>query len=201
MKWKNRLTNYNFWVSIVSALLLVLQACDIKFDVAHINEIITAVLGLLVVIGIINDPTKTNETKTAQKVAVTDTPKSASSANNQEDEIDTASQDDCKDVKQDVYSEIDLANQTTGQVFVAETTPSLEEPNLNQQEISIIEEKVDEQKPIAEIDQSSVDFISQQHCDEGLACMPNNIADVNEVDDNIIPHQPTDASTSYKIVN
>ncbi len=68
MNWKNRLTNYNFWVSIVSAIILVLQALKVKFDVAYINEIVTAVLGLLVVIGIINDPTKTytktNQTKT-----------------------------------------------------------------------------------------------------------------------------------------
>ena len=58
MKWKNRLTNYNFWISITSAVLLILQAFHINFDIAYINEIATAVLGLLVVIGIINDPTK-----------------------------------------------------------------------------------------------------------------------------------------------
>lgn len=58
MKWKNRLTNYNFWISIVSATLLILQAFNIKLDIANINEIVTALLGLLVVIGIINDPTK-----------------------------------------------------------------------------------------------------------------------------------------------
>ncbi len=65
MKWKNRLTNYNFWVSMVSAVLLVLQAFDIQFDIAYINEIATAVLGLLVVIGIINDPTKSSTTSTS----------------------------------------------------------------------------------------------------------------------------------------
>ena len=59
MKWKNRLTNYNFWISIVSAVLLILQAFNFEFDIAYINEIATAVLGLLVVIGIICDPTKT----------------------------------------------------------------------------------------------------------------------------------------------
>ncbi len=42
-----------------SAVLLILQALKIKFDVAYVNEIFTAVLGLLVVIGIIIDPTKT----------------------------------------------------------------------------------------------------------------------------------------------
>ncbi len=58
MKWKNRLTNYNFWISIVSAVLLIFQAFDFQFDLAYVNEIATAVLGLLVVIGIISDPTK-----------------------------------------------------------------------------------------------------------------------------------------------
>lgn len=58
MNWKNRLTNYNFWISIISAVLLILQAFKFEFDVMYINEIATAVLGLLVVIGIISDPTK-----------------------------------------------------------------------------------------------------------------------------------------------
>ncbi len=62
MNWKNRLTNYNFWVSIVSAVLLILQALKIKVDFIYVNEVSTAILGLLVVIGIINDPTKSNKT-------------------------------------------------------------------------------------------------------------------------------------------
>lgn len=66
MNWKNRLTNYNFWISIFSTVLLVLQALKIKFDIAYANEIFTAVLGLLVVIGIINDPTKTSVKTTEQ---------------------------------------------------------------------------------------------------------------------------------------
>lgn len=70
MKWKNRLTNYNFWISIVSASLLILRAFDIKMDIANINEIVTAVLGLLVMIGIVNDPThsvKENSTEKSSK--------------------------------------------------------------------------------------------------------------------------------------
>lgn len=66
MNWKNRLKNYNFWISLFSAVLLILQALKIEFDIAYINEIFTAILGLLVVVGIISDPTrtttKTNET-------------------------------------------------------------------------------------------------------------------------------------------
>ena len=67
MNWKNRLTNYNFWISIVSAVLLIFQAFHLEFDIAYINEIVTAVLGLLVVVGIISDPTKVKQAKTEQK--------------------------------------------------------------------------------------------------------------------------------------
>jgi len=67
MKWRNRITNYNFWISIVSAALLILQAFEFQFDIAYINEIATAVLGLLVVIGIISDPTKSYNQQEQQK--------------------------------------------------------------------------------------------------------------------------------------
>ena len=63
MKWKNRLTNYNFWISLISAVLLILQA----FNIAYVSEIATAVLGLLVVIGIISDPTKISVDATKTK--------------------------------------------------------------------------------------------------------------------------------------
>lgn len=49
---------------MVSAVLLILQALNIKFDIMYINEVATAVLGLLVVIGIVNDPTKSTKTET-----------------------------------------------------------------------------------------------------------------------------------------
>ena len=58
MKWKNRLTNYNFWISLISAILLIFQAFNFELNIAYVSEIATAVLGLLVVIGIISDPTK-----------------------------------------------------------------------------------------------------------------------------------------------
>ncbi len=60
MNWKNRLTNYNFWISLVSAVLLIMQAFNFEFDIANLSEIATALLGLLVVIGIISNPTKSN---------------------------------------------------------------------------------------------------------------------------------------------
>lgn len=69
MSWKNRLKNYNFWISIFSAVLLILQALKIEFDIAYVNEIFTAVLGLLVVIGIISDPTRTT-TKAVDETSI-----------------------------------------------------------------------------------------------------------------------------------
>lgn len=75
MKWKNRLTNYNFWISIVSAVLLILQAFEINFDIAYINEIATAVLGLLVVIGIISYPTKSSVSNNAVNEVLSDSVK------------------------------------------------------------------------------------------------------------------------------
>ena len=64
MNWKNRLTNYNFWISLVSAVLLIMQAFNFEFDIANLSEIATALLGLLVVVGIISNPTKpSKETK------------------------------------------------------------------------------------------------------------------------------------------
>lgn len=77
MNWKNKLTNYNFWISIVSAVLLILQAFDINFDIAYINEIVTAVLGLLVVIGIISNPNKTNSTDNSANSTVHETEEKA----------------------------------------------------------------------------------------------------------------------------
>ena len=75
MNWKNRFTNYNFWISIFSAVLLILQALKIEFDFLYVNEIFTAVLGLLVVIGIINDPTRTTVKTTTEKLEKTETSK------------------------------------------------------------------------------------------------------------------------------
>jgi len=97
MKWKNRLTNYNFWISIVSAVLLILQAFNFEFDIAYINEIATAVLGLLVVIGIISDPTKSyNPNETIQtkdtETQITDNETTETEAKSEQEE--SASVDD-----------------------------------------------------------------------------------------------------------
>lgn len=61
VKKKARLTSYNFWVRIVSAVVLILRIVlskfGIKIDSAFILDIATLVAGFLVVVGIINEPT------------------------------------------------------------------------------------------------------------------------------------------------
>ena len=99
MNWKNKLTNYNFWISIVSAVLLILQAFDINFDIAYIDEIVTAVLGLLVVIGIISNPNKTNSTDNSANSTVQETEEKA------DENIDTVASEMPADEKENVSDE------------------------------------------------------------------------------------------------
>lgn len=98
MKWKNRITNYNFWISIVSATLLILQAFNIKLDIANINEIVTALLGLLVVIGIINDPTKS--AKDTENDAKLTNKKKAGNKQIEPSKIENKAEKDVEDVNQ-----------------------------------------------------------------------------------------------------
>ena len=53
---KSKFRNYGLWISIISAVLMLLQAMGLKFDVPYVNEIITSVLGVLVTLGIISNP-------------------------------------------------------------------------------------------------------------------------------------------------
>lgn len=53
---KGKFKNYGLWISIVSAILMLLQAMGLKFDLPYVNEIITSILGVLVTLGIISNP-------------------------------------------------------------------------------------------------------------------------------------------------
>lgn len=53
---KERFKNYGFWISLVSGAIMVMQALGLRVNVPYVNEVITAVLGVLVVLGIINNP-------------------------------------------------------------------------------------------------------------------------------------------------
>ena len=53
---KGKFRNYGLWISIISAVLMLLQAMGLKFDLPYVNEIITSILGVLVTLGIISNP-------------------------------------------------------------------------------------------------------------------------------------------------
>lgn len=51
-KWRN----YGLWVSLASLILLILQAAGVEINTGQYNEIVNAILGLLVAAGIISNP-------------------------------------------------------------------------------------------------------------------------------------------------
>ena len=53
---KEKLKNKGFWVSLISAIIVFVQAIGIKIDVPAVNEVVSAVLTLLVVLGIVSNP-------------------------------------------------------------------------------------------------------------------------------------------------
>lgn len=65
INWKVRLLNKNFWITVVPALFLLVQAAAKVFGVElelnelgnQILEVINAVFGFLAVLGIVVDPT------------------------------------------------------------------------------------------------------------------------------------------------
>ncbi len=57
MKLKERIKNAGFWVSLVSSILLIIGAFGVEIGSETASSIINAVCSLLVVLGIISDPT------------------------------------------------------------------------------------------------------------------------------------------------
>jgi len=56
-----RFKNYGVWISISSLILLLLQTFHISFDIGKYNEIVNSILSILVMLGIINNPTTVNK--------------------------------------------------------------------------------------------------------------------------------------------
>ena len=57
MKIKERIKNVGFWVSIISAVFLILGAFGVEIGDETVSSVINAVCSLLVVTGIVSDPT------------------------------------------------------------------------------------------------------------------------------------------------
>ena len=54
---KTRMGNYGFWISLASAVILALTQFGIKVDNVHVMACVKAVLGILVILGLVNNPT------------------------------------------------------------------------------------------------------------------------------------------------
>lgn len=61
MDFKSRLRNYGLWVSVASLVLLVLQSLGVPITPEQYNEIVNTILGILVMLGILNNPTTENK--------------------------------------------------------------------------------------------------------------------------------------------
>lgn len=65
INWKVRFANKNFWLTFIPAVLLLVQVVlalfNVTFDYSDLAkklmDIVNAVFGVLVIVGIVNDPT------------------------------------------------------------------------------------------------------------------------------------------------
>lgn len=57
----NRFRNYGLWLSILAFIPLLLEALGLNVLPKNYNELITSFLGILVLAGILNDPTTQNK--------------------------------------------------------------------------------------------------------------------------------------------
>ena len=61
---RQKIKSYEFWMSLVSLVALI--AGSIGENVPHLTEICTAIVGVLVAIGIVKKPPNASETKNAE---------------------------------------------------------------------------------------------------------------------------------------
>lgn len=70
---KEKIKSYDFWVSVASAVMVLLQTISIKIDVPYVNEITMAFLSLLTVTGILKkSPAKQANVDTAGQSGATE---------------------------------------------------------------------------------------------------------------------------------
>lgn len=67
---KDKLKSYEFWVSVASAVMMLLQTISIKIDVPYINEVTMAFLSLLTVSGILKKSGNKTPVSTEQQVEI-----------------------------------------------------------------------------------------------------------------------------------
>jgi uncharacterized membrane protein len=60
MSWKDRCRNYGLWVSFASLVFLLLHGVGLEIVDGYYNRVVDFILGMLVLFGIINNPTTTH---------------------------------------------------------------------------------------------------------------------------------------------
>ncbi len=53
---KEKFKNYGFWLSLSAAVVFFLQACGLKINQPVVEGIVNSFCGILVVLGILNNP-------------------------------------------------------------------------------------------------------------------------------------------------
>lgn len=53
---KEKLRSYNFWLSVISAVLVALSTINGELNIPYIDKVLTAVLGVFAVSGIVSKP-------------------------------------------------------------------------------------------------------------------------------------------------
>lgn len=69
---KEKLKSYEFWVSVASAVMMLLQTISIKINIPYINEVTMAFLSLLTVTGILKKTPVKTKTETVEQNKSTD---------------------------------------------------------------------------------------------------------------------------------
>ncbi|MEG1612716.1 MAG: holin [Clostridia bacterium] len=54
--FKSKFKNYGFWLSLSGAIVVFLQMCGLKIEQPVVEGIVNAFCGILVVLGIVNNP-------------------------------------------------------------------------------------------------------------------------------------------------
>lgn len=59
MNWKKKLTSKTFWISLAGAVVVMLQCFGLKIDAPYINEAISAVCSVCIILGLMRDDSPT----------------------------------------------------------------------------------------------------------------------------------------------
>lgn len=198
MKLKDKIKSYSFWVSLASAVILILKVLGSRFgfsvDESMVSDIFTAICSVLVLLGIIVIPQAPQTI--SEKQINQDTQEIASSNNLYSNSTETANDEPIKNLNQVTNDEVCKQDLTSVNFETQDTTK-----NLN----AIIEIQDANETPninlgtptAAEI--STIDLNTQASNNDNLQ-EPNNIAQASN-DENLQEINNTEQADINQILN